>query len=423
MASDFTKAAVVIPSRNRADLAWNAIRSVLNQPDCPFSILVSDNSTTSAEQEDLAAFCHSLNDARVKYIRPPEPFPMPNHWEWAMQQALGFSDVSHVLYLSDRMILKSNTLKGLLRLVVRHPDKVISYGHDRIDDYVKPIRLEQYSRSGNLFELQTSDLLSSSAQLNWFFFTCLPRMVNCIVPRNVLDAIRERYGNIFLSIAPDLCFAYRCLERLDSILYYDKSMIVEYAQDRSNGGGQARGVISAAFADFLANLNGKVFNYAAPMPEFPTVMNTILHEYCCVKNETGSGKFPEVNRDNYFDYIATEMNWMEEGEIKQQVKSLLDKHTDHSKEGMTTSLRHFRWYDPPKVTEFHNAAAALEYATTNRRSRNWRAAYEESNIPVKFISPTQAAIVKSVRLSLTVWDYLLNEVSRILDRYILWRFN
>ena len=66
-------------------------------------------------------------------------------------------------------------------------------------------------------------------------------MLNSIVPRRLLEEIDHVYGNVFASIAPDHCFAYRCLDRVDSIVYWDRVAIVQQALSRSNGYSQIRG--------------------------------------------------------------------------------------------------------------------------------------------------------------------------------------
>ena len=106
--------------------------------------------------------------------------------------------------------------------------------------------------------------------------------------------IAEHYGNVFLSTAPDCCFAYRYLERFESILFYDQAPLLHYALDRSNGMGQVRGIASKDHLDFMANLGGQLLNYAAPIPEMPTVWNTVIHEYFVVENQTRSSKFRDV---------------------------------------------------------------------------------------------------------------------------------
>ena len=67
----YTGTVVVIPTRNRAAIAMNAIRSALDQPVGNLNVLVSDNSTLEKERETLAAFCSSQSGERLRYIRPP----------------------------------------------------------------------------------------------------------------------------------------------------------------------------------------------------------------------------------------------------------------------------------------------------------------------------------------------------------------
>src|SRR5262245_35277260 len=93
--------AVVIPTRNRSALAKNAIGSVLGSPSNNVQLFVSDNSTAPGEKQELASFCARLADKRLKYITPPEPLPMPRHWEFALAHAQTHSCATHFVILTD----------------------------------------------------------------------------------------------------------------------------------------------------------------------------------------------------------------------------------------------------------------------------------------------------------------------------------
>src|SRR2546422_2354060 len=97
---------VVIPTRNRPDLAMNAIRSVLQEPLVDVHVIVSDNSTTEADRSALAGFCARLSNARLLCIAPPRALPATEHWDWAMHQALQRYDAGHFIYLTDRSVFK-----------------------------------------------------------------------------------------------------------------------------------------------------------------------------------------------------------------------------------------------------------------------------------------------------------------------------
>src|SRR5687768_1389671 len=150
---------VVVPTRNRAQIAKNAIRSVLDERIDGVQVMVSDNSTSEPDREELAQFCSELNDSRIRYVRPAEPLPMPAHWQWAIEQALANYKASHFTYLTDRMMFRNGALKEVLGLTALYPDKVISYNHDRICDDMRPIRVNQYEVTEKLLEVESQRLL------------------------------------------------------------------------------------------------------------------------------------------------------------------------------------------------------------------------------------------------------------------------
>jgi glycosyltransferase involved in cell wall biosynthesis len=105
-AGQTVRLAVVIPTRNRAELAINALRSVLAESSPAVHVVVSDNSTALEEAEKLSRFCTELGADQVRYIRPPHPQGMSDHWQWALEQARGQSESTHFTYLTDRMVFR-----------------------------------------------------------------------------------------------------------------------------------------------------------------------------------------------------------------------------------------------------------------------------------------------------------------------------
>jgi len=326
----YTGTVVVIPTRNRATIAMNAIRSVLDQPVEDVRILVSDNSTSDSEREDLASFCVSAGfretspDERLRYVRPAEPLSMSAHWDWAIHEALkSYPQTSHFLYLTDRMMFRKGALKEVLDLATIYPDKLISYNLDRIIDNVAPIRVEQYPATEKLFEVQTvrlSQLLSQA-----LIHPAVPRMLNCIVPRSVLNRIHERFGTVFSSVSPDFNFCCRCIETEESILYYDKAPIFHYALDRSNGASVSRGEVTADSADFNANLplESSMAKFATPIPQLNTAVNYAFHEYCLLKQQTNSTKFFELDFQKYLQANAREVPEFVDPRLRAEMLSLL----------------------------------------------------------------------------------------------------
>jgi hypothetical protein len=324
MCDEYKGIVVIIPTRNRAALAMNAIRSVLSQKLSGVSILVSNNSTIPREISSLEQFCEGLGEPRLRYIKPQQPLPMTAHWDWILREALETFQYNHFVFLTDRMVFKVGELGKIAAISRLYPDKIISYHSDRVIDYLKPVRLEQYPWTGKLLEIKTSRLSYLYSQIN--LHPCLPRMLNCVVPRGVLHAIEHRFGNIFSSMSPDFSFGCRCLEIVDSFIFYDKAPILSYALYRSNGASATRGVISQDCADFINDLGAPPLFFATPIPEIRTPGNAIIHEYCIVKEESRSPRFFEISEDRYLEYLSREVEANEDQEQRAKIWSLLASH-------------------------------------------------------------------------------------------------
>src|SRR5271170_1787835 len=93
---------VLIPSRDRVDLARTAIRTVLQQDFDDFEVVVSDN----ASDDDYASMIASFNDRRIKRYRLDHPVPVTTNWNNALTQAAG----EYVIMLGDDDALAPGSL-------------------------------------------------------------------------------------------------------------------------------------------------------------------------------------------------------------------------------------------------------------------------------------------------------------------------
>jgi hypothetical protein len=298
--------AIVIPTRNRAQMAVrsadSALASIGNRDDV--AVIISDNSTDPVESSILDAYM-AASDPRVVLIRPSSPLSMTAHWNFAIDHAMTSTDCTHVTFLTDRMLVREPGMHQVLDVLAAFPDDMLSFTYDRIEDVRLPVIYRPLPRSGELLRIESAQLLAMSARM--VFPSCLPRMLNSIAPRQHLENIRLRFGNVFASSAPDFCFCYRTLDLRQSLLFLDRSVLINYGQGRSNGSSFARGVMTRDSDDFVQNLGAGGMNHAAPLPEFLTVGNAVVHEYCVGKRASRSGKFPELTDTAYRDMLAAEV--------------------------------------------------------------------------------------------------------------------
>ena len=315
------KLAIVIPTRNRADLAINAIRSVLEARVPQLRIVVAENSTDPAERAKVREFC-AASSVPIDFAPPDVPLSMADNWNYALERALAIDDVTHATIVTDRMLLKPGELPILVDAVAAHPDRVMIFMEDRAYDDRDPVGLVQARWTGRLVEVSAARLLELAAGMQ---LHPAPRIMNCVVPREVFIQVRRRFGSITGPVSPDYVFAYRCLAVVDSVYYFDRSPVLYYAWNRSNGQSFGRGIQTRDSADFLKNLsNDWVPNACSPIPELSTIVNSIVHEYCKVQQQTNDPKFPPIDFDQYLLANDREIDTtMRNEELRQRMKSII----------------------------------------------------------------------------------------------------
>lgn len=173
---------------------------------------------------------------------------------------------------------------------------------------------------------------------------------------------------MFASISPDYCFCYRALGMLPSVLYYDTSLLVNYASDRSNGASFSRGVATRDSSDFERNVAPHALNGEAPLPSIRTVGNAVIHEYCSARKLSGNEDYPDVELRPYLDFLAGEVASFVAPDARVSAKKIL------AGEGWHATLRFkwgllegklSKWLLSLRKRKFETVDEAIHYATTH----------------------------------------------------------
>ncbi|HEY0013296.1 MAG TPA: hypothetical protein VGB79_10665 [Allosphingosinicella sp.] len=308
--------AALIPTRNRADLAIAAVRSLIDQ-DCAIDIYVSDN---SADPEPLRAFCQS--EPRATLLRPPRELAMPEHWDWGIGQVLERSSATHVTVHYDRKLSKPNEWGRIEAIAARHPDMLVNFAVDHISQWPPPLRIWQAPWTGKLFAIETAAAAAeiAGARLATMGHT-LPILSNCVVPRAILEAIAARFGDICKSTGPDSAFMSRFLALADRYLHLDRTTGIVYGAHRSNGMGYMRGK-GGDFADFKKTFGDRAWLPAGPLPGINLGQNMLYHEYELVRRETGD-RLPPVDRAAALAEMAEALIWVDDPGARAELAALL----------------------------------------------------------------------------------------------------
>lgn len=305
--------AIVVPTRNRVRMAIRAVESVFacGVRSDRVGVVVSDNSTDPRESRLLEQFSADAG-RKMSLVRPPSPLPMTAHWNFAIEYALGLEGYTHFMFLTDRMLVRAHRFRQVIDTIASFPEEVISFSYDRIDDVRRPVVYKPLPRSGDVYRIDSKALLEMSARME--FPSCLPRMLNSVAPRSHINAVQARFGAVFSSLSPDFNFCYRTLATRESILFFDRSVLLTYGLDRSNGNSFARGVMTRDSNDFIRDVALARDSFITPYPEFLTIGNAVIHEYLVAKHDTRSSGFGDIEIENYRRMLSTEVRKFEDGQ-------------------------------------------------------------------------------------------------------------
>ena len=329
-----TSVAIVIPTRNRADLAIEAIRSLLAISDARLlRVIVSNNSSEPGQVRQLADFCERSADARLLHVRPAQSLPMAEHWDWAIEQALDRTDATHLALHYDRRV-STPSFGHLLELTDAFPEMAITYLLDLVYPVPPRFRVHQMPWSGGLYEIRTSRALRLASQgLLTDLWQVFPVLVNCVTPRSVFERVRERFGTFCASTSPESCFGFRFSALEERYLHFDMPLGIHYASARSNGMSYLRGETSGTFGDFVRLFGERPWLDAAPLPGVSLGQNVFYHEYARVQRDAGPEKFPPVEMDGYLKDLARGLAWIDDPVRRSAMRDLLASHGWQEQEG------------------------------------------------------------------------------------------
>src|SRR5262249_28848803 len=192
---------IIIPTRNRAHLLHNALRSALAQTFEDFEIVISANDC----RDNTRDVVNELKTDRVRYFETDRMLTMPENWEYAWTQAHG----KYVICLPDDDALVPNALRFLTDHALHNDPPVVSwedavyyypdwhearsqnvlllffYGHTLVEDVPAEIFRRQCSR------------------LEFAWSSPLPKLLNCAAKRSYFEDWRQKLGKLFFPIAPD----------------------------------------------------------------------------------------------------------------------------------------------------------------------------------------------------------------------------
>ena len=316
---------VIIPTRNRFELADAAIGVVLRES-APLTLWVSDNSSSPEEAARLKARCEAIGDPRLHYWRPDPPLPMGQHWNGLLERGLAAGTFTHVTVLTDRMRYLPGALAEMAALAAQYPEDIVCFPTSNVHDRDAPVTLTQLAWTGRVVRVGSERALECARNRGWVPWA--PRFMNAVTPFSVVRKVRAAYPDVCNADSPDVCFGYRALERLDSILYLDRPLALQYAVNRSNGHsfwGPNPSKDSLDFVKQLAKDRNSWFYSLGAVPNVPLSVNACINEYNLVAQQSRSPRFKPFNRVRGIRLVRRQLGGVGNAALREQMRSVVDE--------------------------------------------------------------------------------------------------
>jgi len=230
---------IVVPTRNRAELATRAVRSVLQSHTDDVEVIVLENSDKPSLRDTFAS------DRRVVVQTADRPLSMHDNWERGLNVARG----EYVGYISDKDVFLTGGIKRLLTALRATRPSVVNYR--KVTFCGERQKLFTLACSGDVKEIPTAPLLDA-----WFdqsqHLHFAPMIYNSLFLSSRVHGIRQRAGRFFVGNSPDVCSGVVMAAETSDYTLVDEVLCVAHIGPWSNGySSQQRSTGQSVFDDFL----------------------------------------------------------------------------------------------------------------------------------------------------------------------------
>jgi glycosyltransferase involved in cell wall biosynthesis len=247
---------VVIPSRNRPDLARTAIASILQQTFSDLEIVLLENSDPDHIFQDR------FGDARLRIVPSPSVLGMPANWERLFDNVRG----RYVILMSDKDQLASRGLEIIYHQTRFQEPALVTFG--------KLLVTNQGLVMHRPREATRPEILPAEPWLvKWFhdlaYDPDAPMLYNSAVHRELLGKVRPTDTPFFVGASPDIASSIVLLAAAKSYLNLGLPLVVGYYGPWSMGAHALIGRKHPRVQEFFVDLKDDPFERLGIVPSMP----------------------------------------------------------------------------------------------------------------------------------------------------------
>jgi len=254
---------IIIPTRDRPKLVAQVLKFLQIQTFTNFEVIVSDNGLNDYCENEVLPY---LADNRFSYKRPPVPMNMCDHWDFAVEGALG----EYITVFCEKFILRPDALSILYDISMQTDADILTWQYDIFADatfvdnqltgnyhpYIKPADYIEYSASDMLQRYFSLDIpLFSRGDGNRNSYG---KIYSGCVKASMLSKVKKKYGRAFYPTSPDYTSMFALLNESKMCIDVSQSLMLLIAlKGASNGEATQSSLIKAReyLQDYCSDFN------------------------------------------------------------------------------------------------------------------------------------------------------------------------
>ena len=309
---------IVIPTRDRPMFIEKAIRSYNALCDLGVEIIISDNSIIPSSSDRIK---ESLRGTSIKYVRPPNPVGMVDHWNFAIDAASG----QFIGMLTDKTFPLHREWPKLLQLLESQcqsvdlvswtsddyfPDDMTNFfgaGHHLIRSGIEWSTTEFAPKTELMTRLNgdrhRDDMSPGEYSRGKICFG--------VYSRQLCQQMKATTGFVFHPFSPDYTSLSVALCLAERAIHIDHSPVVQINTDISNGGAISKS--NSAALNYIQSVEGIQYLDFLPFQGlYSSLSNLVLHDLLLGPKLTSNEiHFDQVNWLGHIvrDLDAKDFDW------------------------------------------------------------------------------------------------------------------
>ena len=225
------KYTIVIPTRERPDTLYAALKTCVNQNYANLEIIVSDNYSCDKTEDVVDSF----QDPRIRYINTGKRVSMSENWEFALTYVSG----DYVTYLGDDDGFIPESVDEINKIIEENDNiEAVSWAKA---DYMWPNHIDENKR--NLITIPLNNILkiceSRNALINTIEsksrYITLPCLYNSFIRFDIIKNIVSHSGRFFNSMNPDIYSGIAIASMSNQYYYSSKPYTIAGQSHHSTG--------------------------------------------------------------------------------------------------------------------------------------------------------------------------------------------